>query len=208
MEIHEVARAGAYALLARLMRGPPDGSLLRSLADMSIPDEGESNLGDAWRTFIALSATVNEQDVYDEFMEIFLGVEAAQVYPYGSVHQSGYFMGSSLAGLRTDLSRLGLAPRSTVHEPEDHIAALCEAMRFMLSDGCNGASTSLETQAQFFRSHIAPWYGAFTDQLERAPSANYYRSVARFARAFFDVESSSFAPLEAGEFDVAAETEP
>lgn len=207
MEIQEAARAGAYALLTRLMRGPPDAALLSSLAHMPTAEQDETDLGDALRRLSGASVAANEQDVQQEFAELFLGAEAAQVYPYGSVHQSGYFMGSSLAALRTDLGRLGLATRNTVHEPEDHLAALCEAMRFLLSGEASGGSTSLETQAQFFIRHIAPWYAAFTDQLERAPAARYYRSVAHFARAFFDLESRSFALLQTEEPDSVAETE-
>lgn len=207
MELEEAARAGAYALVTRLMRGPPDAALLKSLADMPTLNEGESTLSDAWRMLTAASAVVDERNLREEFMALFLGVEAAQVYPYASIHLSGYFMGSSLAALRTDLSRLGLTTRRTVHEPEDHIASLCEAMRFMLSGEAAGESTSLEIQEQFFRRHIAPWYEAFTDQLEQAPAAIYYRPVARFARAFFDLESRSLALVTAKECDLAAETE-
>jgi TorA maturation chaperone TorD len=58
----------------------------------------------------------------------------------------------------------------------------------MIKDG-----HSLEQQSLFFDRHIASWFGTFFMDLGEAKSAVFYRSVARFGRAFFDFEKQYLA---------------
>ena len=80
------------------------------------------------------------------------------------------FPDGEAAGLRDDLAALGFERDDDVHEPEDHIAALCEVMAYLIADGA-----SAETQRQFFEAHLGNWSPAFFDDLEAAEHASTNR---------------------------------
>ena len=58
----------------------------------------------------------------------------------------------------------------------------------MINDG-----HSLDEQTLFFDRHIASWLGQFFKDLGAAKSAIFYRSVARFGKAFFEFEKQYLA---------------
>ena len=51
---------------------------------------------------------------------------------------------------------------------------------------------SPEEQQVFFERFVYPGAAAFCDALNALNQARFYRLVARFARAFFEVEKSAF----------------
>ena len=92
-------------------------------------------------------------------------------------------MEKPLGDLRDDLDRLGFEREADVHEPEDHIAALCEVMVMLIQEGCSTAA-----QQDFFNKHIDSWGQNFFADLVVAENAVFYRAVARFATAFMNLE--------------------
>ena len=72
------------------------------------------------------------------------------------------------------------------------MSALCEVMCLLVAGDSQTAPAPLQRQRAFFERHLRPWYAKFAAQLEAAPSANYYRPVARLLRAFLDVEAQAF----------------
>jgi len=92
-------------------------------------------------------------------------------------------MEKPLALLRDDLASLGFERHPDIHEPEDHVAALCEVMAMMIDENRDFA-----TQTAFFTAHIAPWFGQFFNDLSTAKNAVFYRAVGRFGNAFFELE--------------------
>jgi TorA maturation chaperone TorD len=105
--------------------------------------------------------------------------------PYGSWYMTGFLMDRPLALLRRDLAALGIEREADVHEPEDHISALCEAMSLVIE---NGMEISMERQRQFFFDHLSPWLGRFFADLQRAQSARFYLAVGQLGELFIDVE--------------------
>ena len=96
-----------------------------------------------------------------------------------------------LARLRTDLDRLGLARDEAMPETEDHIAYLCEVMRYLIA-GDDVAVANLTQQQRFFATHLQPWADRLCDDLAAHPAARFYRAVAQFTRAFISVEAQGF----------------
>jgi TorA maturation chaperone TorD len=96
-----------------------------------------------------------------------------------------------LVELRKQLSALGLARRDEASEPEDHIAALCDAMRHLIAV----QKRDLAEQSAFFKRWIGPTAGPLCDAIEADPSLSFYKTVSRFAKAFFDLEQSAFELL-------------
>ena len=73
-------------------------------------------------------------------------------------------------------------------EYEDHISGVCETMRFVIAV----QQRNPEEQQVFFERIVYPGAAAFCDALSALNQARFYRLVARFARAFFEVEKSAF----------------
>jgi TorA maturation chaperone TorD len=193
------ARADLYALLARLLLAPPDAALLAGLAaaDPICAQQGERTLEEAWHK-LALGACVTDADaVADEFNALFVSIGTPTLNPYGSLYLSGFMNDVPLARLRADLARLGLARASGAFEFEDHLGALCETMRVLVTGGPGRARRPVGEQKDFFDKHIAPWYGRCLADMASAADASFYRLVAGFALAFLSIEAEAFAFEEA-----------
>jgi TorA maturation chaperone TorD len=175
-------RAEAYALLARLLAAPPDRALLDRLA--AIPGEpapDDPPLARAWKKLAESARRAEPDGVAGEYQAVFIGPTRGEVMPYGSFYLTGFLMEKPLAALRTELADLGIARRDSVPEPEDHAAAVCEAMSLLIGSGD-------ARQTGFFRRHLSPWLGRFFEDLRAAESARFYRAVGEIGAAFFEVE--------------------
>ena len=53
-------------------------------------------------------------------------------------------------------------------ETEDHIAYLCEVMRYLIA-GDDVAVANLTRQSEFFATHMQPWVNSLCDAIGGAP---------------------------------------
>ncbi len=189
------ARADLYALLARLLLAAPDAGLLDALssADPILSAGEEPALEQAWEALTLASGVMDPEAVREEFDALFISIGTPLVNPYGSRYLSGYMNDTPLAELRGDLARLGIRRMRGVGEFEDHLGALCETMRVLVTGAPGIARQDVERQQAFFEAHIAPWYARCVADIAAAEGANYYRLVARLAGAFLDIEAQAFA---------------
>ena len=136
-------------------------------------------------------ADTDAERARDEYEALFIGTGKPEVMLYGSYYLSGFLMEKPLAALRTDLAALGLARDPAMPESEDHIAALCEVMRYLIaSDDIRLAG--LATQKRFFGTHLQPWTDAMCDAVMQHPRARLYAAVALLAKRFFEIETLAF----------------
>jgi TorA maturation chaperone TorD len=188
------ARAEQYAVLSRLFAGAPDGEFLHKLQALAaVWGSSDSALGQAWRELGEAAASVEAEAVEDEYTRTFLTIGRPEVMLFGSFYIAGFLMEEPVVELRNDLAELGLGRRFGVTESEDHIAALCDVMRHLIVTGPDAAG--LARQQLFFARHIALWFGAFGDALERAPDAVFYPRTANLVRTFFEIERLAFDML-------------
>lgn len=185
----EIARADLYGLLASLFYEPPSQSLLDTIAGSK--SEGDGILEQAWAQFSVACQSAKAESVRDEYEHLFIGVGKPEVFLFGSFYLSGFMIEKPLAELRTELSRLGLQRSDSMPESEDHVAALCEVMRYLIAsdDVLNGR---IEVQKEFFSRHMQPWVMEMCAALAAHPTALLYASVARLAQSFFEVEAQAF----------------
>ena len=183
------ARAQWYALISRLFSAPPDAALLRGLA--AAPDgaeqAGDSPFLDAWRGLQTACADADPESVRAEFDDLFIGVGKAPVTPYTSAYAASHAPDRHLLALRTRLSEWGLARRDQVFETEDHLAAICDVMRWLIEQG-----RPAQEQREFFMTYLAPALPGLCDALKRNAAADFYRSVGTLAVAFQRVEREAF----------------
>jgi TorA maturation chaperone TorD len=194
----DAARASHYALVSRLFHDAPDAALLAALAeagDRSSADGAPSAeavlLAQAWQALAAAAAAMDEAAARAEFDALFGGLGRPQIVVFASFHLAGFINEKPLAKLRDDLAGLGLARARGQGDPEDHIAALADVMRFLLTDESLDGATRAQLQDRFFATHIAPWYGALFDMIDNASAANFYRRAGQYARCFLDIESAA-----------------
>jgi len=185
----ETARADLYGLLASLFYAPPSQELLGAIAQA--PASGDGVLQQAWNDLAATCEEADVQKLRDEYESLFIGVGKPEVMLYASFYLSGFLMEKPLAALRTDLAGLGLARDDSMPESEDHIAALCEVMRYLIgSDDVEHANLAM--QKQFFNTHLQPWVGEMCEAVMHHPRAVFYSEVAQLAKHFFEVEAQAF----------------
>ena len=191
----ETARAEVYGLLAALYYAPPAPELLAQIrvAVTEAPASG-AFLEESWRQLVGRARELDDQAVADEFEALFGGLGKPEVQLFGSHHLSGFLNEKPLAALRGDLAALGLTRDEAMPETEDHIAYLCEVMRFLIA-GDDVAVSNLTRQRDFFAAHLQPWVMALCDALEAHPKARFYGALAGFTRAFFSVETQGFDML-------------
>jgi TorA maturation chaperone TorD len=191
----ETARAEVYGLLAALYYAPPAPELLAQIrvAVTEAPASG-AFLEESWRQLVGRARALSDQAVADEFDALFGGLGKPEVQLFGSHHLSGFLNEKPLAALRGDLAALGLTRDETMPETEDHIAYLCEVMRFLIA-GDDVEVSNLTRQQAFFTAHLQPWVMALCDALEAHPKARFYAALASFSRAFFSVETQGFDML-------------
>jgi len=177
-------RAGTYSLLAALLRAPLSADLRVRLLGIDARDPDAGGIAGAWAALREAAEGAALAAVDDEFHALFIGIGRGELVPYGSWYRSGFLMEKPLGELRRELAALGFERQLSVHEPEDHAAALCEVMAILITDGA-----AFEVQQRFFNGHIGPWIQAFCADLGKAPSARFYRAVGQLGQAFFRLET-------------------
>ena len=193
----EIARAEIYGLLAQLFYAPPVEALYAQLqiAVTQAPARGgflEASFGE----LVAASRRLTLAAVGDEYAALFHAIGKPEVFLYGSYYVAGALNEKPLVALRDELAALGLARTEGMGETEDHIAYLCEVMRYLIASD-EVAPGNLAQQRRFFDTQLRGWVERMFDALAAHPKADFYRALALFARDFFAVEGQGFDLLDA-----------
>lgn len=186
MAPEDAMRADLYDLLAALLRAAPDAAMLRALASLEGDD---TELGRAVGALARIAASTGEGEAAREYHDLFIGVGRGELVPYGSYYLTGFLNEKPLGLLRRDLARLGIEREEGVREPEDHVAALMEAMAGLV----RGALGAPGEDAAFFAAHVALWAAHFFSDLEGARGSRLYAPVGTIGRHFMGVEADAFA---------------
>ena len=191
----ETARAEVYGLLAALFYAPPTADVLALLrvAATEAPTAG-GFLQEPWRELVGASRRLSDGEIQSEYNALFGGVGKPEIYLFGSHYLSGFLNEKPLALLRTDLARLGLARDEAMSETEDHIAYLCEVMRYLIAAD-DVAVANLTAQRQFYGDHLQPWVLQLCDAMDANPKARFYAALSGFTRSFLSVETQGFDML-------------
>ena len=183
LEQEQQYRAAAYGMLAALLRDVPDAAMLDQVAKFADVDEGGDEMALSMSLLGLAAKRRSIESINDEYHALFIGIGRGELVPYGSFYLTGFLMEKPLGDLRDDLDRLGFEREVEVHEPEDHVAALCEVMAMLIQDG-----SSIDTQRGFFATHINSWFQQFFTEMSAASNAVFYKAVSRFGSAFLEIE--------------------
>lgn len=191
----ETARAEVYGLLAALYYAAPSAELHENIrvAVTEAPAPG-AVLESSWAELVAAARAQSLPDISSEYDSLFGGVGKPEVYLFGSHYLSGFLNEKPLAALRADIAALGLARDETMPETEDHVAYLCEVMRYLIA-GDDVAVANLTRQREFFNRHAQPWLPMMCEAIMAHPQSRFYRALAAFTQNFVSVESQGFDML-------------
>ena len=192
----ETARAEVYGLLAALFYAAPSAALYDKLrvAVTQAPAAG-ALLESSWSELVGAAREHSLADISREYDALFGGVGKPEVYLFGSHYLSGFLNEKPLAALRNDIAALGLARDETMPETEDHVAYLCEVMRYLIA-GDDVEVANLTRQREFFTRHVQPWVFMMCKAVMEHPKARFYLQLAAFTQAFISIESQGFDMLD------------
>lgn len=182
------ARADLYNFLGALLARPADEMLLAQTAGLA---GNETELGQAIATLARVAKVSKPKAVTSEFNNLFIGLGRGELLPFASYYLTGFLNEKPLATLRKDMLARGMQRSDTVFEPEDSIASLMEMMGAMIV-GRFGTPADIDTQKQFFNTHINPWAGHFFTDLEEAKNSVFYAPVGTLGKIFMSVEAEAF----------------
>jgi TorA maturation chaperone TorD len=187
----EAARANLYGLLARLFYAPPDAELLAAIAgadEIVAEQEGGRAFALAWRDLKLAAAQADAAAVADEYDTLFVGTGRAPVSLYAGAYLAKSEVDNPLVEIRGFLAAHGFARRQSVHEPEDHVALLCEVMRHLIAQ----EQAVLADQQSFFARFLQPCVEPLCKAIERSERAHVYKQIAMYMRRFLDIEAEAF----------------
>jgi TorA maturation chaperone TorD len=187
----EAGRQAVYSFLARVLARPAT----RAESGLAAPLSGEETpLNQAFTEFRKVIESAPAERMERGYHDLFIGVGRGELLPFASYYLTGFLNEKPLAGLRGDLEALGFARAEGVHEPEDHIASLCDVMA-QLIDGTARGEFDVYAQDRFFSAHIRPWAKQFFADLEAAKSTDLYGPVGRIGNIFMGIEEESFGMI-------------
>ncbi len=191
LDPEDLARADLYAVLARLFHSAPDAQFLSELKQRAegVPDAQSGGLTAAWRALGEACASAFPAHLENEHTDLFVGTGRAEITPYLSHYTMRHQSDAPLAELREHLARWNLSRRTEVFEPEDHIASVCEVMRFAIAV----QQRSVQEQRNFFEHHLYPGAARFLEALANSEKARFYKRVADLARSYLDIEREAFS---------------
>ncbi len=181
----DLERAQLFALLGRLLSGPPDADLLARLRGLRGDD---TPLGRALDGLAGAARATDAARAEREYFALFVGLGRGELLPYASYYLTGFLHERPLAELRATLGLLGVARAEGVAEPEDHLGFCCEVMAGLLE----GRFGEIEP-GDFFARHLAPWAGRCFADLEAAEAAAFYRAVGALGRSAVEIEQAAAA---------------
>jgi TorA maturation chaperone TorD len=188
----EGIRSAFYGVLSHLFFAAPSPELLQRIAgSREVIGDAPDALHLSWQALADAARQADAAAIRREFDEVFVSTGQPPVSLYASSYMQGRRNGNLLAELRDDLLRLGYGRAEEAVEYEDHVSALCDVMRGLIVDDA-APEAAFAAQQAFFRSYLAPWFTALCAGLDKAGQTSFYRTVSRFAAAFFANESEYF----------------
>ena len=181
----QTIRAYIYLLLSSLYRQQPSTELIAFLSELET-EQAESAMQLAWHKVKSAAIESSQEQLEDEYQELFIGIGRGEVVPFASWHLTGSLMEKPLASIRHDLGLLGLEREEQVKEPEDHFSALCEVMSVLTDE-------EEELQQVFFNKHLGTWFSSLVKQVKEAKNASFYLTVAELTNAFMTLEQVRFS---------------
>ena len=157
-----------------------------------------AKVGEAAEGEAAEGSSVSQEildDLAVDYARIFLSAGVAQgkaAFPYESVYTSRQhlMMQESQGDVAALFAKRGLEVRKdTYRMPEDHLGLLLEYMAILCKEG------QQKEQQDFLRNHLLNWIFAFTADMIKYASTDFYRGLGKLTKGFLSMERSLLADM-------------
>lgn len=198
---HDQARADLLGVMATLMLRPTVQLVQAFGAAAGQPEtrgpaDDDALLEAPWQALLARARDLGAEAVCREHADLFVAPGAPRVDPYACRYLGFGLMDQPLARLRADLSALGLTRRPDAPVTEDHLAALFESMRLLITGADGLRPQTPAAQRAFFTEHVMSWAPACLRDIREASGGGFYAALAELAQAFLDAEDEAFRCLD------------
>ena len=183
------SRSQCYLLFSGLLHAPPAPDLLAATA--ALQGDADLSLLGSLSKLGACAREMAEEAIRHEYEDLFLGLGEAGINPYQSYYVTGFMYEKPLAELRRTFQDLGVRATRSTGDPEDHAAAILEAMAGLIA-GTYGSPAPLSSQQDFFDQHIRTWIPTLFSDLAVHPDALFYQAVGLAGAAFIETEQRAF----------------
>jgi TorA maturation chaperone TorD len=192
-----------YGMFVTLLANEPTDELLQALR-RGIDQRAEAaaglhpELGKGWETLARVLPALDGDKATAEFLTLFIGPRQPETTPYESWYLTGQLFQRPLVAVRGFMAELGLErEEKRFPEPEDVLAFELEIMNWLVTRQLEAQAPEaevewLDRQQRFLREHLLIWAPEFTEDLERAKSAELYKGVAQLLRGFLAWERYEF----------------
>lgn len=184
---HEAeVRAKIYELLA-LGFSPPSEEL------MEVIKEGETLSPWPGQEQVRTLRTFNREELIPEYHRLFVGPGSLPAPPYESVYREGWtVMGETTVDVIRQYAEAGYTLAASFIDLPDHVVAelgfmslLCEEeAQAWRADKEEDALALLRREERFLSDHLAVWLPPFCDRVAVAAEREFYRVLAKLARAY------------------------
>lgn len=203
------SRGDLYRLLSRLYLLEVDEELLAALFGMELPKEcsfedmkeGYDLMG-AWlhdaKGRLEGAGTEKERmqrevldDLAVDYARIFLSAGVAQgkaAFPFESVYTSRQhlLMQESRTDVIAKYAAKGVTPGKNLYRvPEDHLGLLLSYMAILCEE-----DAPIKEQQEFLKEHLLNWVSAFTADVAKYASTDFYRGLGKLTKGFLAMERS------------------
>jgi len=189
LDAEDRSRSQCYLLFSGLLHAPPAPDLLAATA--ALQGDADLSLLGSLNKLGACARQMTEEVIRHEYEDLFLGLGEAGINPYQSYYLTGFMYEKPLAELRRTFQDLGVRATRSTGDPEDHAAAILEAMAGLIA-GTFGSPAPLPSQKDFFDQHVWTWIPSLFSDLAVHPDAVFYRAVGSAGTAFLETEQRAF----------------
>jgi TorA maturation chaperone TorD len=180
------ARARLYELLA-LGFSPPSEELVKVL------EEGETLFPWLDQEEVRALQAFPSEELIPEYHRLFVGPGGLPAPPYESVYREDWrVMGESTVDVTRQYAEAGYALAPSFNDLPDHVAAELGFMSLLCEEEAQAwraareevALALLRREERFLGDHLAVWLPPFCDRVAVAAEREFYRVLAKLARAY------------------------
>jgi putative dimethyl sulfoxide reductase chaperone len=149
---------------------------------------------------------LNPLDLRLEYNRLFVGPGTLACPPYESVYrrdrpesERGMLMSTSVIDVKKRYGEAGIGISGNFSDLLDHIAVELEFMCFLCAKEVEARTSGGDDdiwkrrQAEFWKFHLNPWIGEFSESLLKNAKSPFYKAAAALLKEWFEVEGEAFS---------------
>lgn len=152
----------------------------------------------AVRQMEVLLSRKNLHDLQQEYYRLFVDpFNKWLVHTSASFYEDGHAFGPTLVRYRDFLGRAGLRLQEDVHEADDSLVLLLDALASLIDREQKNPENSRNLEAELIHGYLLSLSRKFSKSLQENPEADFYRACSELLCRYIDMERGLFTETEA-----------